>query len=244
LNYQVKLDIFHGPLDLLLRLIEKQELDITLVSLALVADQYLAHVARLQQVSAAELADFLAIAARLLLIKSRALLPPAVEQGEEKDEEDWGQDLVERLKEYRRFRALATALRQMEERGYAAFARMAPPPDLPPEIKRGKISAETLAAAYRKVAQSPQGFTPVDRVVAPLVVRITDCIRHILRVVRKAQKVAFSRITRRAQSRLEVIVTFLAMLELVKQQRLQVEQPRLFGEIYLQATVPESDEQA
>src|SRR5512136_2070141 len=105
--YQVRIPAFEGPLDLLLQLIEREKLDISAVSLAQVADQFLAYVRELETVAAEVLADFLAVAARLVLIKSRALLPrPAPAAGEE-EEEDPAEALARQLREYKRYREAA-----------------------------------------------------------------------------------------------------------------------------------------
>ena len=130
LTYRVTLEVFEGPLDLLLRLVEREELDITGVSLAAVADQYLAYVAALQEVSAANLADFLVIAARLLLIKSRSLLPRPECETDVSEQEDVGEQLAQQLLEYKRFKEVAANLREIEAVGLRAFSRIAPPPQM------------------------------------------------------------------------------------------------------------------
>ena len=113
--FQLQLPVFEGPLDLLLHLIEREEMDITAVSLVQVTDQYLSHLRSGQQIDATALAEFIAIGARLLYLKSRALLPqPAVD---EEEEEELGDDLVQRLREYRRYKEAAGTLREIEEMG-------------------------------------------------------------------------------------------------------------------------------
>jgi len=109
--YAVTLPEFTGPLDLLLRLIERAELDITTIALASVADQYLAHVRTLEEVEPRELAEFVSMAARLILIKSRALLPRSPTTPAEAGDEDAGQ-LVAQLELYRRFKQAAEVLRR------------------------------------------------------------------------------------------------------------------------------------
>ena len=241
-SYQVSLDVFEGPLDLLLRLIEREELDIALVSLALVADQYLAHLAQLSERSASNLADFLVIAAKLLVIKSRNLLPKSEEEGDG-EEEDWEDDLVQRLQEYKRFKLAAAKLREIEERGLRAYPHEAPPPRFEPRLSPGDATIEDLVSAFRRVLEEHPLTPPVDQVVAPVTVHIADCISTILTRLRRYGRVRFSTLMRRARSRAEMIVTFLAMLELIKQQRLRAVQERPFGEIHLQAHEPSTDEE-
>lgn len=235
--YQVALDVYKGPLDVLLRLIERQELDITLVSLALVADQFLEHISRLQEESAANLADFLVIAARLLVLKSRILLPKPEEQ-KESEGEDWEQELVERLREYKRFKQVAAQLREIEEEGQRAYPRIAPPPKITPRLVAGELEVADLVAAFKRVLEAHPPMPPVDDVVAPLVVHITDCIANILWRVRRYPRVRFSTLIKRARSRVEIIVTFMALLELLKQQRIRAMQEQPFGEIHIEAREP------
>lgn len=240
-DYKVSLKVFEGPLDLLLRLIEREELDITEVSLAVVTDQYLAHLAALRSRSAANLADFLAVAARLLLIKSRVLLPSPPQDSEgnqEADEEEWEYDLVTRLREYKRFKEVAAGLREREESGLRSYARMATPPEVPSRQKRGVHDPETLRQAYRQVLEANPQAKPVDDVVSPINIHMRDCLSNILYHVRRNGQTRFSTLMTEARSWLEVIVTFVAMLELIKQRQITVAQEKLFGEIYLSARQP------
>ncbi|MBC7236533.1 MAG: segregation/condensation protein A [Chloroflexi bacterium] len=242
-TYQVSLDIFEGPLDLLLRLIEREELDITRISLALVADQYLAHLDQVRHASAASLADFLLIAARLLVIKSRVLLPRP-EEPEEEEEEDWESDLVDQLREYKRFKEAAAWLRQIEEAGRRAYPRVAPPPRLEPRLQPGEASIEELLAALKRVLDARAPTPPVDGIVSPMTVHLADCIAAILSRVRRARRVRFSFLMRTARSRLEIVVTFLALLELIKQQQVRATQERPFGEIYIERREPDPPDES
>jgi len=240
--YRVALDVFEGPLDLLLRLIEREELDISKVSLAIVADQFLGYVATLQEVSAANLADFLVVAAKLLVIKSRALLPkPEDDADDEEDGEDPGEELARQLKEYKRFKEVAAQLRAIEESGQRAYPRIAPPPQIERHLQPGDVSLAELLDALKRALELHPPAPPVDKVVAPVVVHIADCMRALLDLTVRQPRVHFGAALRRARSRLEVIVTFLALLELIKQQRLRAVQDSPFGEIYLEAREPDPD---
>lgn len=240
-GYQVTLDVFEGPLDVLLRLIEGEELDISLVSLALVTDQYLAYTARLTELSASSLADFLMIAARLLVIKSRHLLPQNAEAAPEGDEESdaWGLALVERLKEYQRYKAASARLSQIAQEGRHAYPRLAPAPRPQPRIPHGAMSVEELASAFRRLLEAHAPEPPVDGMVAPLVIRMADCVQTIVAHTRAGRRVAFGALVQRARSRLEIILHFMAVLELVKRGRIVAFQKTLYGEIYLEGCEPE-----
>lgn len=232
-EYAVRLDSYEGPLDLLLRLIEKAELDITTISLAKVTDQYLVYIRQLDETHPDLLADFLVVAAKLILIKSRALLPrpPAVEE----DEEDVGQDLVRQLEEYRRFKEAAAHLQERQEQGLRSFVRVAPPVVKPRGLAPGEVSLGDLLAALQRVL-STTPTVPVSTVVSRIVISIGDRIRLIEEAIAGGRRVHFTGLLTRAGSRVEVIVTFLAILELIKRDRLVARQEEEFGEIYLVAS--------
>ncbi len=236
-EYAVHLDTFEGPLDLLLRLIEKAELDITTISLARVTDEYLAHIRRLEEIHPDLLADFLVVAAKLILIKSRALLPQPPAAMDE--EEDVGQDLVRQLEEYKRFKAAALQLREREEQGLHCFVRVAPVVAKPRGLAPGEVSlADLMAALQRVLATNPT--VPVSTVVSPVTISVDDKIRAIEAAIAGGRRVHFTGLLLRAGSRIEIAVTFLAILELIKRARLIAEQAQPFGEIYLRETARKS----
>ena len=227
----MRLEIFEGPLDLLLTLIRRQELEITAVSLAAVTDQYLAYMERLQEIDPGALASFLEVAAQLVLIKSRSLLPrPQREATDDDGEEDPAEALAQRLREYARFKAAAQALRERSERGLRAYVRLAPPPALPRQVDLGDVSLEDLLAAVRE-ALEVQPMPSVTEVVEPMRVTLEECIAAIRRALRRRTRVPFRKLLAGCSSRIEIIMTFLALLELVKQREIAVTQETLFGEI-------------
>ena len=132
--YQISLPVFSGPLDLLLHLIERQEFDITTISLVKVTEQYLAQIEQLKENRLENLIDFLVVAARLVQIKSRALLPQAPLYPGDEEEEDPAEALVRQLKAYKRFKQAAMWLQQREEAGLRTYLRVAPPPKLEGEL--------------------------------------------------------------------------------------------------------------
>ncbi|MCX7706865.1 MAG: segregation/condensation protein A, partial [Anaerolineae bacterium] len=146
--YQVQLPVFEGPLDLLLQLIEREKLDISAISVAQVADQFLAHVRQMSEVSADVLADFLVMAVRLVWIKSRLLIPRPPEPAEQ-EEEDPAEALARQLQEYKRFKEAASTLRALEEQGHHTYLRLAPPPELEKRLEVGGASLDELLAAAR-----------------------------------------------------------------------------------------------
>jgi segregation and condensation protein A len=240
--YQVSLPVFEGPLDLLLHLIERQELDITQVSLAQVTNQYLEHLAQVSERDPDKLADFLVVAAKLLLIKSRVLLPqpPAPPSP---DDEDVGIDLVRQLTEYKRFKEAAGWLREVEAQGARSYVRLAALPRLERTIDLGDVSPNDLLAAVREVLAVKPPAPSVDGTVPPLTIDVADQIELIERETRRRHSVSFRRLLEAATSRLEIIVTLLALLEMVKQLRVTMRQDRLFGDILIEAHEPAGEAQ-
>lgn len=231
--YHIQIPTFEGPLDLLLRLIEREELDVTSVALARVTDQYLEHLAKLEQRKARDLADFLVVAAKLVLIKSAALLPSSSKPDAEDQAEDAGLELVQRLRIYKRFKELADHLQDREASGLHTYIRLVPSPRRPPRPDLSDVNLQdllTLAQEALEVAPGP----PVDNVVAPITVTIDEQMDHIERELTHKSRVEFRSLLSRATSRIEVIVTLLAVLELIKQDRISVRQSALFGEILIE----------
>src|SRR5215208_4201531 len=138
LNYNVHTPVYEGPLDLLLNLIERAELDITSVSLAMVTDQYLAYIRSLEQMNADEISAFLVIAAKLLQIKSEALLPRPPSRAIA--EEDLGRSLVDQLKLYKRYKEIGIWLHERQESNLRTFLRIAPPPRVEPKLDLSNLT--------------------------------------------------------------------------------------------------------
>ncbi len=229
MDYQVKIPAFEGPLDLLLHLIEKRELDITSISLAVVTDQYLEYIGHAEELNPDSLANFVVVAAKLLVIKSYALLPsrsPSVEEAEMADE------LTTALIEYRLFKRAAQELREMEEAGTRAYPRTGKPILPPPAPVFGAMAPCELLEALERLlsaaAETEEG-PPLPRRIYTVAEKI-DIIHNALT---KKPRVAFTNLFSRGASRLEIIVTFLALLELLKKGQVNFEQPERFGEIHL-----------
>jgi segregation and condensation protein A len=232
-RYQVHLPMFEGPLGLLLHLIEREELDITKVALAQVTDQYLAYLAVLKEVEVEFLTDFLVVAAKLLFIKSQVLLPkpPPSLIGEE--EEDIGDQLARQLRAYKQFKTVAQALRQQEADGLRSFIRLAPPPKLEPRLSLGEVTLDDLVAAVRQALAVRPADPAVSEVVSPVTVTIGEQMALIRDELTHHRQISFQRLLRQVTTRVEVIVTFLAILELIKQYEIEVRQDILFGEIVI-----------
>jgi len=231
-NYKIFTPIYEGPLDLLLQLIERSELDITKLSLAVVTDQYLAYIHQLSDLAADEVSAFLVIAAKLLQIKSEALLPRPPER--EPGEEDPGEALAKQLIAYKRYREIAAILMQREEDGFKTYLRVAPPPKLEGNVDLSGVTIEDLTLAAQAIfanlnlADALKNVVPISRVT------IREKIYLITDALRKHPSVPFRSLISKDHSRLEIVITFLAMLELIKRHLVRVSQAGLFGDISLE----------
>ncbi len=242
--YTVELPVFQGPLDLLLSLIEQEELDITKVSLAQVTDQYLAYLDVIQETDPDELTDFLVIAAKLILIKSAVLLPRPPASVVEDDEEDVGDELARQLRLYKRFKEMAAQLQEIEAQGQYSFIRLVPPPKIEPKLIPGEVPLTALLAAARHALAIKPPESDVNDVVAPQLVTIGQQMAHIRQKILTHRHVNFNELLSQHRSRLELIVTLLAVLELIKRHVIIVEQVEQFGEILIRQneTAPELTE--
>ncbi len=230
---QLVLPVFEGPLDLLLSLIERQELDITEVSLLAVTEQYLAQLRNHEQMNLSALAEFVAVGARLLLLKSRALLPRE-DQPEQDDvlEEDDPAALVAALQEYRRYRRAAEHLATLEEEHRSAYRREATPPETPLPTGLDEVTLDALADLFRQVLERIPEEEPAPTVVREPV-RLRDRIRALVERLAVEDRVSFRGLIERAETRLEVVIDFLAVLELIKANYLRAEQQEAFSDIDL-----------
>jgi segregation and condensation protein A len=235
LDYTIQLPAFEGPLDLLLRLIERDELDITTIALAQVADEYLAHLRALDAPDLAALSAFLVIAAKLLLIKSRALLPrPAAPRGPD-EPLDEGEELARQLREYRRYKQAAAVLRAWDEQGRRTYARAAAPPPLlqhhnePLDVTLG----EMIAAVQRRMQLLLPLEPPATPLPVPKVVSVPEMAERIAKRLEHQEWFSFEDLLALAARRIEVVVALWAVLELLKRRAIVVEQEQLFEPILI-----------
>ncbi|MGC9394172.1 MAG: segregation and condensation protein A [Anaerolineae bacterium] len=247
MSYEITTSIFEGPLELLLHLIEKNELDITKVALAKVTDEFLAQVNVLREKMQIEvIADFLAVAARLLWIKSRALLPKPPESARlVRDEDDIGDELVRQLRAYRQYKEAAQWLRERDEVGLRAYVHVGPPPR--PQNYTIDLSGATVAdlrAAAQAVLFPTEGPTPQEAIQRPRI-SVAQQIRLIRqRLIRWAKSsthamtVTYRALLSQQPTRVEAVVTLQAILELIKQCTVQAQQQNRFGDIVIEALVP------
>jgi segregation and condensation protein A len=234
---RVQLEIFEGPLDLLLHLIKKNEVDIYDIPIARIADQYLEVLGVLEQLNLDLAGEYLVMAATLMHIKSRMLLPPV--EGEDEEEEDPRAELVQQLEEYRRFREAAAHLAERDVLGRDVFARPAAarPAEStgPPPLR--ELTLADLVDALREVLKRLPSESA--HAVEGERISVADRIPWILGRLRDGV-VEFEDLFPPGASRREVIVTFLALLELVRLRAVRAVQEERFGPIRLSLVSPEA----
>lgn len=236
--YSIELPVFAGPLDLLLHLIDRQELDITAVSLSKVTAQYLEQVQLLKEDRIEELIDFLVVGARLALIKSRALLPQEPVLADDDEEEDPAQALVRQLLRYRQFKEAAKYLGQRENDGLRTYLRVAPPPKLESKLDLSGVSVAALTQAVLAALERSTTLEESVSVARPRTLTIQGQIERLRYRVRGGTGVPFSSLMSPEATRAEIAVTLLAVLELIKRREIQALQESMFGPIVIHAAPP------
>ena len=233
-HYQVATPVYQGPLDLLLQLIERAELDITRVSLAQVTDQFLEYLQKLRELTAEEISAFLVVAAKLIQIKSEMLLPRPPER--DAGEEDPGEALARQLIIYRQFKQVAKSLDVLQRRDQRTYISYAPVPDIEGKFQLTGLDIRDLQAAFREVLErAPEEPGSLDEQIAPPKVTIRQKVRLVTENLRKFGRTNFRALLGRRFSREEVGVTFLAVLELIKLNFIEANQTGLFSEIEITA---------
>lgn len=226
--YAVKLEKFEGPLDLLLQLIEREELPISEVSLAEVTDQYIEHLEH-APVPAEDLADFLVVAAKLLYIKSKILLP-TVPLGLEEE----GISLEEQLRMYKEYLAAAKQVEARLKEGRFSFGRQKAPLQQGMFSPPAGVTPERLAQTLREVIAALEPVVQLPRAAVARTVSIQERIAHLKDLLAAQSQVSFGTFLRSAESTTDVVVSFLALLELIKMRSIRVTQDQLFSEMVIE----------
>ncbi|MBX9787377.1 MAG: segregation/condensation protein A [Pirellulales bacterium] len=232
-EFRIDLDAFRGPLDLLLYLVRKHEVDIVDIPIALVTDQYLAYIEVLEQLDVNAVGDFLEMASTLVEIKSRMVLPRGGEEVEEI--EDPRQELVQQLLDYKKYKDAASSLDELGRRWQQRFARAAydlptGPRDLAGEPLR-EVELWDLVSAFARVlkeheAEAPRSIVYDETPIHVYMARLHDRLRQ-------ERRLAFSHLFEPGMHKSTLISVFLAILELVRHHSVQTEQKGMFGELWV-----------
>jgi segregation and condensation protein A len=243
LKVTYKLESFEGPLDLLLHLIDKTEVDIYNIPIKAITDQYMAYLGEMQEMELDITSEFLVMAATLLYIKSKMLLPkpPIVEMDSDgyEEGEDPRAELVRQLLEYRKFKGIADHLREKELERSLIYTRE--PLDLTPYqpiIQENPVKGlfvTDLMIAFQKVLRRVVSRNVVTRIKRDEI-SVKDRIKQLIQLLKETEgKLLFSKLFNDEVTREDVVVTFLAMLELMKMKVIVCYQHRLFDDIVIQA---------
>lgn len=231
-HYRVRLEVFEGPLDLLLHLIRKNELDIFNIPLSIITEQYLGYVGLMKELDLEVAGEFIVMAATLVHIKTRLLLPRPPDEQVAGDAEDPRQELVQRLIEHQRYKAAATALYQREIIQDQMWTRTAPLAK--PGVEDDgmvEVGLFDLLATLKDIIERARGRIVIE--VEPERFSVADRIQHITEVMDVSGSVAFDQLFDDARSRREIVVTFLALLEMIRLRMIRVLQKSAFGTIWL-----------
>ena len=224
----MELDTFSGPLELLLHLIKVQEIDIYNIPISRITGQYLEYLKLMEELDLDVAGEFLVMAATLMHIKSKMLLPKEITAVEENEEGDPRAELIEALVEYKRYKQVAEHLGELASRRREIFDR-GESSIVSDKGEAFEADLFSLIAAFRKVLDEVGKDT--FREITRSSVTVKEKIGELLSLIRERKEFAFSELFRNVVSRLEAIVSFLAVLELIKQRKIFARQSKLFGEI-------------
>ncbi len=238
-EFKVQFEIFEGPLDLLLYLVKKEEVDIYEVNLTKLATEFISYVDLMRQLDLDIAGEFLVMASTLMYIKSRELLPKdlqVVVEGEE-DSEDPRWELIRQLVEYKKFKDAAGRLQEMEHTQENVYRRTAPKLEFEAPTQRMQVSIFDLVNAVNVILKR---FATTDsRDVFEDKWTVSEKIEAIVNLIRERPAVKFSELFAEATSRTEVVVTFLAMLELIRLKQIVIAQAEEFSEIEISQAPPQ-----
>ncbi|HEY0789587.1 MAG TPA: segregation/condensation protein A [Chthoniobacterales bacterium] len=244
-DHKVQLEVFEGPLDLLLYLVKKEEVDIYAVSIERITRQYLEYLDTFRLLDLQLAGEFLVMAANLIYLKSRSLLPVHQQPpDEETEEEDPRWNLIRQLVEYKKFKDAAAALHHREQEQENILPRVPEKPDLgaPDVLLKQEVSIFDLINAFQKVLRRLEGKRENLREIFEENFTVSDKIEAILILVHDTRTLRFSDLFASVASRTEIVVTFLALLELIRLKQLRVTQRGTFDEIVItRAAVEEGD---
>lgn len=233
-DYKAKLDVFEGPLDLLLYLIKKEEVDIYDIPIEQVTTQYMQYLSVMQMLNLELAGEFVVMAATLMYIKSRMLLP--TDQQITADDEDEGEDprweLIRQLVEYKKFKDAALQLSQRESEQANIFVRQSPDAGIEVDqpVELAEVSIFDLIGAFQDVLKRANAREEFREITEERYT-VSDKIEEILYSLRDRSELVFQDLFHDTASRAEVVVTFLALLELIRLKRLRVRQGEAFGTI-------------
>lgn len=240
MKYNIVLEVFEGPLDLLLHLIDKNEVDIKDIPISKITEQYLEYLEKMKDLDLEITSEFLLMAATLLEIKSKMLLPKKKDEGTqlEIDEIDPREDLVKKLIEYKRFKEAAEKLKEKEELQRKLFFK--PREEIELDMKNEKLELEDLKIEdllkiFCNIVKKNNIETKKIKVheIKRDEISIEESIKKIKKILNKKRSITFSDLFDENSSKIYIVVTFLSLLELMKLKIIAIKQEKNFGNIYI-----------
>lgn len=233
MNYEVQLDLFKGPLDLLLYLVRKEEISIRDIEIGKITDQYIAYLEVMKTLNLEVAGEFIVMAAILLRLKAQELLPQSErEKLAEGDDFIDREKLIQQMEEYARFKKVAESLRDMEDENYGTFYRSQAEQvtyTTDDFLEQRDVQVYDLIMAFRKVIQNatqePQYYLSADNVT------IDDRIEHVMSVIQEQKQAVFTDLFADDRRKIVLVVTFMAVLELIKMGYIGLRQEDYLGEI-------------
>jgi chromatin segregation and condensation protein Rec8/ScpA/Scc1 (kleisin family) len=233
--YEVDLELFKGPLDLLLYLIRKDEISIREIQISRITDQYMAYIQAMQELDLDLAGDFLVMAAILMRLKARELLPQSEREKLEDDPDFIDRDkLIKQIEEYEQFKQIANSLKEREEENFGAYYRSKPEGitfNADDFLAQKDVEIYDLLVAFKRVMetakQAPQYYMEADNVT------IDDRIEHVLSQITEHKSLPFSKLFSDDPRKIVLVVTFMAILELIRMQLVSFSQEDDLGEIWI-----------
>ncbi len=233
MSYKIKLELFEGPLDLLLYLVKKDHLNIYDIPIKEVTEQYLRYIELMQLLDLNIAGEFLVMAATLMQIKSKMLLPPEENPQAQEEEEDPRSELVRRLLEYEKFKEIAEDLRQRETGQKEVFKRTKPVTPLEVDGSSSEVYFE--ASLFDLITAFSHALEDVPKELFYEVIKdeftVESKVHYILHLLLVETSVSITKLFSQAKNKIEMVVTFLGILELVKMREIVARQKGLFGDI-------------
>ncbi len=247
MKYKVKLDVFEGPFDLLVYLIERSKMSVYDIQISEITTQYLAYLQDMQDLDVEAAQDFMVLAAELIQIKTRMLLPTEASKEEGGQPEDPRSGLVQKILEYKQFKEMAEFLAQQEEQTSHIYAK--PAEDLeayagePEEVIRGSLTE--FAAAFMQFLLKKQRLEEMHKVYERIErqkMSVEDRIAQVSAVLEKKKKTSFFELIEGEDTNFNRVITFMSILELLKHRTIVASQKKLYGDIIITGKEPEHDQ--
>ena len=220
---------FSGPLDLLLQLIDKEELEITEISLSKITEQYLAELEKIENSNEEELADFLVIATKLVYIKSKHLLPYLYEEEEE-------ENLADQLKMYKKFIEASVIIEKMWENDKKSYGRLEPPKKQAELILPSNAVVDNLHESFVNLLKRLKPVDPLPTAKIDHSISISEVISHLKNTLKNIKKFRFSELFKNSKNKTEIIIGFLAVLDMIKKGEVYVKQNQSFEDFEISKT--------